>query len=214
MFSALRLNQLGSSPHARGARNSRLVGGWVDGIIPACAGSTCVIESRTSRRRDHPRMRGEHSFAHFRKSSMPGSSPHARGALAVAVPDRVLDGIIPACAGSTISGMLSDTYTGDHPRMRGEHAFVIAPKISSEGSSPHARGAHGQRRVEVQGRGIIPACAGSTAPGIASASWFQGSSPHARGARFARRRYRSKSGIIPACAGSTLKNPSSRYHTV
>ena len=50
----------GSSPHVRGAR---IVGVWVDqagGIIPACAGSTRGTCRRRARRRDHPRMCGEH----------------------------------------------------------------------------------------------------------------------------------------------------------
>ena len=74
-------DEQGSSPHARGARGrepGRAVGG---GIIPACAGSTGTGTGRTVRRRDHPRMRGEHRRA---------ARPRAQGR-----------GIIPACAGST-----------------------------------------------------------------------------------------------------------------
>ena len=134
------------------------------GIIPACAGSTDVQDSltravagssphargalgclriSTGRARDHPRMRGEHAARHRRV--------------------RRRQGIIPACAGSTLT------------------ASAIA--VSSMGSSPHARGArrrscngrggkrdHPRMRGEhVRGRarvapdaGIIPACAGST----------------------------------------------------
>ena len=85
--------------HGVGAAVSRLV----DGIIPACAGSTTCnpnafmsdLGSSPHARGaleptltpstigwDHPRMRGEHSFA-------PLSLAHD-------------DGIIPACAGSTL----------------------------------------------------------------------------------------------------------------
>ena len=95
-------------------------------------------------------------------------------------------------------------YGGDHPRIRGEH-----------NRRGHPAGCAG---------GIIPAYAGSTAPGMASANWFQGSSPHTRGARTRRSwwscriwdhpRIRGEhyhfpsddstvTGIIPAYAGST-----------
>ena len=47
-------------------------------------------------------MRGGHNIrphsGHFRS----GSSPHARGALVDALERRVVAGIIPACAGSTV----------------------------------------------------------------------------------------------------------------
>ena len=46
-------------------------------------------------------MRGEHAY--FSRSTwvVMGSSPHARGALVVRNLELALDGIIPACAGST-----------------------------------------------------------------------------------------------------------------
>ena len=135
--------ETGSSPHARGALGSqRRTRAWAGdhprmrgehdgredrprrgaGIIPACAGSTeevtnwipCVVGSSphargarnrcrqaSYRRRDHPRMRGEHSLLKFL--------------------DYKLDGIIPACAGSTFQ-----TTGGNR---------------TAAGSSPHARGA-------------------------------------------------------------------------
>ena len=50
-----------------------------------------------------------------------GSSPHVRGA-PNAVEYRIGEtGIIPACAGSTISVTFSRIDVRDHPRMCGEH---------------------------------------------------------------------------------------------
>ena len=91
----------GSSPHARGALHARTERQVNLGIIPACAGSTNVTESFRYRPGDHPRMRGEHAY--FSRSTwvVMGSSPHARGALVVRNLELALDGIIPACAGST-----------------------------------------------------------------------------------------------------------------
>ena len=118
----------GSSPHARGAlplwRNEPQGRGIIPacagstkgstfarrqpwdhcapgGIIPACAGSTRRPITPPLRRRDHPRMRGEHSGDEGSKVKLTGSSPHARGAQRARCGGGVPRGIIPACAGST-----------------------------------------------------------------------------------------------------------------
>ena len=183
----------GSSPHARGALLHECSRPSRTGIIPACAGSTCCGSSSRVSGGDHPRMRGEHPSTKYPSLTMPGSSPHARGAHTVVHADGVnagssphargalyeccdviqATGIIPACAGSTTTDDVLVGYDWDHPRMRGEHNLTGAVSGSAKGSSPHARGAQAGRRDA-----------------------------------------QDVHGIIPACAGSTLKNPSSRYHTV
>ena len=91
----------GSSPHARGprplCRNISLQ--WR--IIPACAGSTQAIPSWSRKSRDHPRMRGVHWETIGKPLMILGSSPHARGPPRIKTCHRKVDGIIPACAGST-----------------------------------------------------------------------------------------------------------------
>ena len=52
-----------------------------------------------------------------------GSSPHVRGAQHWAGPFQQNGGIIPACAGSTITRLCARPKPRDHPRMCGEHAF-------------------------------------------------------------------------------------------
>ena len=132
----------GSSPRARGAQRVPLLFGVRPGIIPACAGSTKQACSDSHRNRDHPRVRGEHTRSMLSRLGQQGSSPRARGAhrhyryrLARLV---------------------------DHPRVRGEHGNRSANRPSDRGSSPRARGAPDQGRGRLVGRGIIPACAGST----------------------------------------------------
>ena len=98
-------------------------------------------------------MRGEHSAPRGNDGMTLGSSPHARGA-------RIADQVLAS-------------FTGDHPRMRGEH-------------EPADRRGHDHD-------GIIPACAGSTAAGATLTFIRSGSSPHARGAR-ERRLHRPPSG--------------------
>ncbi len=178
----LRLVQ-GSSPHARGALVAHLHALGDPGLIPACAGSTTSCRRPTNRRRAHPRVRGEHYTASYSLWAAKGSSPRARGA-PHPDPSRVADvGLIPACAGNTPTVTLALCWRRAHPRVRGEHSRARAPFCWEEGSSPRARGAHGDR-VRVRGPpGLIPACAGSTSS-----------------ARTSRRRSRAH----PACAGSTF----------
>ena len=152
----------GSSPHVRGAQ------GWIrwltrsPGIIPACAGSTHSTTSRPSGTWDHPRMCGEHFTLHPAGSNPQGSSPHVRGAPDLHPGDLVKSGIIPACAGSTMMYNTSSISLRDHPRMCGEHFQPWPNTTPYLGSSPHVRGAQKGRKKHMLGRGIIPACAGST----------------------------------------------------
>ena len=206
----------GSSPHARGAHLASLSSTSPDGIIPACAGSTITAVSV--------------SYA------LPGSSPHARGAPATDLSaattyedhprmhgehhcihdaSRMGQGIIPACAGSTLllHGLL-------------EHMLGIIPACAG---STRLRVSAGER-----GTGIIPACAGSTLATATRRAGFPGSSPHARGARLqpcrCRRPFRDHprmrgehqlrarpagpvDGIIPACAGSTSADLTALFWT-
>ncbi len=133
---------VGSSPHTRGAR---------------AIGSHARLC-----RRDHPRIRGEHSArlgAHavlagiipaYAGNTMissqswvpvPGSSPHTRGTL------------------PSHNARLEDC--GDHPRIRGEHLAISLCIL------PYQR--------------IIPAYAGNTRAGPPDHLPRQGSSPHTRG---------------------------------
>ena len=155
----------GSSPHARGALGGPVDAVVVGGIIPACAGSTSCPSTTASCTRDHPRMRGEHEEHGLYRwgGGMLGSSPHARGAPRRGLVAGALVGIIPACAGSTSTRLILNLSAGDHPRMRGEHDRGALMTSGGSGSSPHARGARVPRRRGIRARGIIPACAGSTA---------------------------------------------------
>ena len=92
----------GSSPHVRGALSTPEFEFPSRGIIPACAGSTSAASSTASAARDHPRMCGEHTGHWLFSSSSSGSSPHVRGARAGAARRLARQGIIPACAGSTV----------------------------------------------------------------------------------------------------------------
>ena len=102
MIPGTSLGEMGSSPHARGARRAPLDLVRREGIIPACAGSTSGKDLQKFLDRDHPRMRGEHPPEDQPCRARRGSSPHARGALHRLVCSVDVVGIIPACAGSTL----------------------------------------------------------------------------------------------------------------
>ena len=156
------LNQSGSSPHVRGALRRQMANGREWGIIPACAGSTAAAAVRVVVGWDHPRMCGEHNVSFGITNFPQGSSPHVRGALVAKATEGVGYGIIPACAGSTISIRSRNGSRRDHPRMCGEHEVDLFEALCHQGSSPHVRGAQVRVLGDYLRRGIIPACAGST----------------------------------------------------
>ena len=114
----------GSSPHTRGAPIANPARESAHRIIPAYAGSTVYDVAARRFVGDHPRIRGEHSSRSDKSNLIQGSSPHTRGARegARAVVRRA--GIIPAYAGSTMASQRLESVTGDHPRIRGEHAKI------------------------------------------------------------------------------------------
>ena len=113
----------GSSPHTRGALGAAVGAVFVEGIIPAYAGSTPIGRFWRRRDRDHPRIRGEHILVHIPSATPLGSSPHTRGALDLTDIVMVSTGIIPAYAGSTVFAYPTSIQDGDHPRIRGEHCL-------------------------------------------------------------------------------------------
>ena len=135
------VGDLGSSPHVRGAHVARPLDLALVGIIPACAGSTFVWHCHVHLCRDHPRMCGEHDEGRADIKKPPGSSPHVRGAPIIFEAEQRWHGIIPACAGSTLTSGRSRPPRWDHPRMCGEHVLLILLSPFVLGSSPHVRGA-------------------------------------------------------------------------
>ena len=193
----------GSSPHTRGAPTSSHWPVTLSRIIPAYAGSTAPLVAGPL--------------------APMGSSPHTRGARGAEGVDRAVGRIIPAYAGSTGSTAVSGSATWDHPRIRGEHSHPTSKGLSSQGSSPHTRGAPSTCRFWRRRSRIIPAYAGSTGSTCSAGRWLAdhprirgehsglvggraarwGSSPHTRGAPAGLPRGTRLWRIIPAYAGST-----------
>ena len=146
-------------------------------------------------------MRGEHRYEYSLLVMFSGSSPLARGTPVCHFFILLQLGIIPACAGNTISLNLPLRSSQDHPRLRGEHVQQGTVLRGHSGSSPLARGTRPNLRTDLPCQGIIPACAGNTSmrrmirlgsrdhprlrgehstPSLTMLSWW-GSSPLARG---------------------------------
>ena len=214
---------LGSSPRVRGTRRDVLRASRDKGIIPACAGNTSAVTCVSSFFRDHPRVCGEHSVAKVHTPPRSGSSPRVRGTPIADSSETTSSRIIPACAGNTFERKITAIVTRDHPRVCGEHSFLIPYRHFKEGSSPRVRGTL-QRLIDAGiASGIIPACAGNTRTSLTSRfaardhprvcgehlqavsqqRAMEGSSPRVRGTPYLNHCIIPHMGIIPACAGNT-----------
>ena len=173
----------------------------------------------------HPRSRGEHSHVRRCSSSVPGSSPLARGTLRGVCPrvDRLR--LIPARAGNTGFSRFVISVSAAHPRSRGEHTTRLYVFNFAVGSSPLARGTRFCPLGRLEVPRLIPARAGNTQdrmrwtwwspahprsrgehgkfPGDKTVIW--GSSPLARGTRSVATTRERTDRLIPARAGNTLR---------
>ena len=150
-------------PRSRGVYRTRHSGrSRAARIIPARAGFTTPRRSHRDATADHPRSRGVYRAQHRLRPGRSGSSPLARGLPVRGRGHGALRGIIPARAGFTITIKVPAGQVADHPRSRGVYDVAHAGFLSSEGSSPLARGLHPGAGLGHVGGGIIPARAGFT----------------------------------------------------
>ena len=117
------------------------------GIIPAYAGSTASAQFSASAlagssphtrgalhdvcawpfiRRDHPRIRGEHTGGHGRAVAPRRIIPaYAGSTLAGAGSPTSVRGSSPHTRGAPITSASPWGWCGDHPRIRGEHSLLL-----------------------------------------------------------------------------------------
>ena len=161
----------GSSPLARGLRETcaACLRNW--GIIPARAGFTRDSVDRDVRAQDHPRSRGVYLPVASVAWARAGSSPLARG-LHFRVPVCSCGhGIIPARAGFTPTPSTTAGSPRDHPRSRGVYPPAHDQVPLTHGSSPLARGLRPTERRAGREPWIIPARAGFTRKMIRGSRW-------------------------------------------
>ena len=95
------VENLGSSPPARGTPLLFVKAFLKSGLIPACAGNTRGRLRSEGGTQAHPRLRGEHLLMNAEDAETHGSSPPARGTRFHFVSFFHALRLIPACAGNT-----------------------------------------------------------------------------------------------------------------
>ena len=180
----------GSSPLTRGKLSSLSDCECNPGLIPAHAGKTQYKKTVYQVYAAHPRSRGENCEAWRMTTPDRGSSPLTRGKPVARPSHPALMRLIPAHAGKTDRLVQDLPPARAHPRSRGENGSKAAPVTIAGGSSPRGRGKRDAGSERVRRCGLIPAWAGKTPPGWASA--------------------RCRSRLIPAWAGKTSGCPSTR----
>ena len=78
---ATKNNRLGSPPHTRGTLGWLIRCGRITRITPAYTGNTSLYVVLIGRKRDHPRIHGEHLNERLSLKAILGSPPHTRGTL-------------------------------------------------------------------------------------------------------------------------------------
>ena len=150
--------------------------------------------------RGHPRVCGEQYPVQPANTLWLGSSPRVRGAGIAVRRVGAVDGIIPACAGSSRASGREHPCVQDHPRVCGEQELPFAALVLLTGSSPRVRGGVHWLQLLIKNLGIIPTRAGrrlrrrSTLP-----LWDH---PRAWGTGVQRNLAALRIRIIPACAGN------------
>ena len=92
---------IGSSPRVRGKHRRAADHRLVRRLIPACAGKTNFACSKFEAITAHPRVCGENILNANTWNLSNGSSPRVRGKRETPETNRVVRGLIPACAGKT-----------------------------------------------------------------------------------------------------------------
>ncbi len=85
-------------------------------------------------------MCGDHFNLAIVAAPIPGSPPHVRGPPPAKMITKKMEGITPACAGTTYYGTVDEDGDGDHPRMCGDHYRHYCQHSPLPGSPPHVRG--------------------------------------------------------------------------
>ena len=150
----------GIPPRVRGKFENRLEIAVHDRIIPACAGKTYSVPSKSLANTDHPRVCGENGVTVPPSGIAMGSPPRVRGKCCVPYSHRPIRGITPACAGKIKDTIRQEQPRKDHPRVCGENALQTTMTTKFPGSPPRVRGKFPSPRNCYATSRITPACAG------------------------------------------------------
>ncbi len=131
-------------------------------FIPARAGNTLPMRSKSAGNTVYPRSRGKYIKRHVRAIWQIGLSPLAREIRFTKGLKMNIKRFIPARAGNTIPHRTRFLYLSVYPRSRGKYGMTLAQLQALSGLSPLAREIrHIVLRANLHGR-FIPARAGNT----------------------------------------------------
>ena len=130
----------GSSPLTRGKSGGPNPARECEGLIPAHAGKIDPCAPGSSRRRAHPRSRGENTNVRKGLNALAGSSPLTRGKSDTLTQGDQQIRLIPAHAGKICRKLRRARAAAAHPRSRGENPSTGGETVGNNGSSPLTRG--------------------------------------------------------------------------
>ena len=179
--------------------------GWCRGNIPARAGKTLMVSSTALEPSEHPRSRGENADSRFERNEALGTSPLARGKRTTATTTNASCWNIPARAGKTATIKSLTPHNREHPRSRGENRVLPVPAGTVTGTSPLARGKLSANIQLVGNLRNIPARAGKTPTGQATAH-HHSEHPRSRGENLIESSpHRTLTGTSPLARGKLLQ---------
>ena len=164
-----RLNRLDhpeaeTPPLTRGRPDSSGRETETEGNTPAYAGKTAVPRRCRTRRRKHPRLRGEDGTRVESTTGYPETPPLTRGRPQVMSSPSPRTRNTPAYAGKTSGGVTSGYRFQKHPRLRGEDEHFDTPRAPLQETPPLTRGRRCGTIVAFDCDGNTPAYAGKTSP--------------------------------------------------
>ena len=146
------------------------------------------------------------------RASLLGSSPLTRGKPGGGGVTPLPRRLIPAHAGKTFAATSYTTFSGAHPRSRGENGRWAVPVASALGSSPLTRGKPDTSAlVGVRGR-LIPAHAGKTGSRY-GCPWVIWAHPRSRGENVGASSFGGqREGSSPLTRGKRSRSPAGQPH--
>ena len=157
-----KLADAGSSPRGRGTDIFPVPQIAYTRFIPAWAGNSEAVETKSGYAPVHPRVGGEQSIVNGAVSPIAGSSPRGRGTGLRLRPCARCRRFIPAWAGNRRSDPERTEPRPVHPRVGGEQPVALDVMKAWGGSSPRGRGTGDLRLPFAPQRRFIPAWAGNS----------------------------------------------------
>ena len=195
---------MGSPPPTRGTLCT--YGGRTanNGITPAYAGNTYRLTLLNLRKKDHPRLRGEHVTCITLNTIDIGSPPPTRGTRFSGFLSITSLRITPAYAGNTGLEQAKKYLGGDHPRLRGEHTCYINSIDLRLGSPPPTRGTRQFSMCRNRRKVDHPRLRGEHLDARNCVDVVSGSPPPTRGTLTVYKNLSDCHRITPAYAGNTI----------